>query len=149
MSKNGMIVDANQNRTKVDVYALIINNTVVNTILACYNDVLAIYNTYDYCVDVTVNGSLTAGIGSTYNAAQDTFSVPPAPPVDYVQNLEYDFDGVVSEIQQCLVDVTAGRLTPLNILASYNSCLTDNPGITPGQIILLQAVYNYVLKGGG
>lgn len=153
MSKSmplGMIKDINPNHNSSDVWALISNNQVVNTILASYNDILAIYKSYDYCVDITMNGAPTYGIGNTYNPSNDTFIAPPAPPIDWPLAVEYDFDGLISNLQQISADCgpSGGNLTPQQINAAYNSALNDNPGLDQPTLTLLLAVYNYIIAGG-
>jgi len=146
----GMIVDQNPIVTAVDVYALVLNNTVVNTILASYNDIQAIYKTYDYSVDVTMNGNASASIGYTYNASNDTFIAPPAPPINWVANVQADFDNVISGLQQIINDCgsSGGNLTNDQITTAYNSSLNDNPGLDEATTNLMTTIYQYVLAGG-
>jgi hypothetical protein len=146
----GMIKDVNPIHNAIDVYALVLNNIVVNTIVASYNDILAISATYDYCVDVTMNGDPAASTGHTYNASNDTFIAPPPPSIDWPQNVQYDFDGVIAVIQQTLNDcgISGGSLSSQQITAAYNSALNDNPGLDQSTLNLIQSVYEYVLAGG-
>jgi hypothetical protein len=146
----GIIVDQNQNPNAVDVYALVLNYVVVNTILASYNEILNISSTYDYCVDITMNGQADAGIGYTYNASLDQFIAPPSPPINWVANAQNDFDSIISAIQQILIDVgpSGGNLAPSDIQTAYNSSLNDNPGLDAATLNLLVLIYQYVLAGG-
>lgn len=143
----GMIVDINPNHKQSDVWALVLNNTVINTIMASYNDILAIYKSYDYCVDVTMNGAQEYGTGFMYNPSNDTFIPPPAPPIDWPQVLETDFDNVIGDIQQILNDggPSGGSMTVQQLNAAYNSSLNDNPGLNPATLTLLTTLYNYVI----
>jgi hypothetical protein len=143
----GMIVDINPNHNASDVYALVSQNIVVNTILCSYNDILRISSNYDYCVDVTMNGDSQCGPGFTYNASDDTFIAPPSPPMDWVANAETDFDTIISSIQQVIVDSgpQGGALTTQQVNAAYNSALNDNPGLSQATLTMLQTVYNYVI----
>jgi hypothetical protein len=75
----GAIVDPNSNHATADNYALVTGTTVINVIVASWNDVQAILSTYDYLVDITVGGQ-NAQIGYTYDPVHDTFSAPPPPP---------------------------------------------------------------------
>lgn len=145
-----MIINQNPNAKAIDVYALVLNNTVVNTILACYNDILSIYQTYDYCVDVTMQGQQNCSIGDTYNGSQNLFIPPPAPVIDWVQNVETDFDNVINDIQQILNDCgqSGGDLDGQQINAAYNSAINDNPGLDAPTLTLIGQIYNYILAGG-
>ncbi len=147
----GFVRDQNVNPKQVDVWALILNTVCVNTILASYNDILAIKNSYDYCVDLTVQGQSFAGINSVYNPSNDTFVPPPPPIIDWVQNVEYDFDGIIGSLQQAAIDVgiNGGNLSSLNINAAYNSALTDSPGMTTKQLTIVQGILQYLLGGAG
>lgn len=146
----GMIIDKNPIVGAPDVYALVLNNTVVNTIKASYNDILSIAPTYDYCVDITMNGSQNYGIGDTYDPSHDTFTPPPAPPIDWPQNVQFDFDSLISTLQQIIIDSGPGNgnLTNLQINAAYNSALNDNPGLDQPTTTLMASVLQYVLAKG-
>ena len=143
----GIIRDANSDLNKIDVWALVSGNLVVNAILASYNDILAIRNSYDYLIDISVGGQNT-GPGCTYDASHDTFSEPPARIVDYVENLQYDMEGLLSNIHQCLLDIDAGSLDPQQINAAYNSALNDNPDLNNATRTLFLTIYNYIQSGG-
>ena len=145
----GMIIDANPNGKQIGAYALVINNFVVNCIVASYNDILSIYQSYDYCVDMTY-GNKNGGPGDTYNASNNTFIAPPAPPIDWPQNVEFDFDGVIGALQQVMNDSgsSGGSLTVQQINAAYNSALNDNPGLDQPTLTLMATVLQYVLAGG-
>lgn len=146
----GIIVNKNPIVTASDVYALVLNNTVVNTIMASYNDILAIYQIYDYCIDITMGGQTSAGIGDTYNASQGTFTSPPAPPINWVQNVQIDFDAIISNLQQTIIDCGGGgvSLTSDQVTQAYNSALNDNPGLDQPTLNLLVTIYQYILAGG-
>ena len=146
----GMIKDANPNVKAVDVYSLILNNVVVNSILASYNDILSISSTYDYCVDITMNGSSFYGPGTQYNASNDTFVPPPVTPIDFVESVHSDFNDVITGLLQAIADsgLSGGSLTNQQINAAYNSALNDNPGLDQSTLTLMQSVLQYVLAGG-
>jgi hypothetical protein len=145
----GMIKDANPNPNAIDVYALVISNTVVNMIVASYNEILAIYKSYDYCVDVTMQGQ-QPGPGWSYNGSEDQFTAPPPPSIDWVGNVQGDFDAILSDISQCVNDAgsNGGSLTPQQINAAYNSALNDNPDLDAATLTLFQTIYEYILAGG-
>jgi hypothetical protein len=146
----GIIVNQNPIMTAVDVYALVLNNLVVNTILASYNDIVSVSATYDYSVDITMGGQAEAGIGDTYNASQDTFIAPPAPPMNWVANAQSDFDSIIGALQQVVIDCgpSGGNLTSNQISTAYNSSLNDNPGLDTPTLNLMSTILQYVLAGG-
>lgn len=143
----GIIKDPNPNRNAEDVYSLIINNIVVNTILASYNDILHIAANYDYCVDITMNGSLNYGIGNTYIPSNDDFYIPPPPPIDWPESVQLDFDNILLVIQQAVNDCGpgGGNMTIQQVNASYNSALNDNPNLDQATLTLFETIYNYVI----
>jgi hypothetical protein len=146
----GMIIDPNPITTASDVYALVLNNTVINTIMASANDIQSIAATYDYSVDITMQGQAFAYIGCSYNGATNQFTRPPAPPINWVQNVELDFDTVIEDIQQILNDAgeSGGNLSPTQLLQAYNSALNDNPNLDVPTLTLIASIYQYVLAGG-
>lgn len=146
----GMIIDANPLPKAVDIWALVLNNIVVNTIVASTNDIQAIYKTYDYSVDVTMQGQAECGTGFTYNASLNQFIPPPSPPIDWVANVQADFDNVISSLQQVMIDIgpSGGSLSPAQINTAYNSSLNDNPGLDIPTRNLMTTILQYVLSGG-
>ena len=146
----GIIKDANPNQNQVDVYGLVLGTTVVNTILCSYNEILYISESYDYCVDITMQGQAAASIGWSYNASEDSFSAPPPPTIDWVTNVEGDFDSVISALQQTIADCgsSGGSLTSDQITQAYNSALNDNPGLDEATQNLMVSILDYVLAGG-
>lgn len=147
----GLIIDRNSDPKASDVYALVLNNTVVNTIIASYNDILAINRSYDYVVDVTMQGQSFASIGCAYNAGLDQFVRPPAPPFDWVENVREEFNSIISTVQQVLIDVNPqnGNLGNIDITAAFNSALNDNHGLSPGLLTIMTNIRQYILGGGG
>lgn len=146
----GIIVNRNPDPKAADIYALVLNNTVVNTIIASYNDIILLSRSYDYTIDITMNGDPTAGIGCTYNAGLDTFIHPPAPPINWVENVRTEFNDLISNLQQMVIDsgVNGGKLSPIDISAAYNSALNDNPGLDNQTLALVEAIHQYILAGG-
>jgi hypothetical protein len=146
----GIIVDQNPNPNSSDAWGLVLNGFCVNIILASYNDILHIYKSYDYCVDTTISKQ-PASPGDTYNASLDQSIRPPAPPINWVTNVQADFVTVVEDLQQIVVDASSqgGNLNTAQIQAAYAAMLSDTQStFTLNQLALMNAVLTYV-EGGG
>ena len=146
----GMIISQNPVVDANDVYATVLNNVVTNTILASYNFITSIAQDYDYCVDLTMQGDPAVSTGYTYNASLNQFTAPPAPPIDWIQNVRQDFDNIISDIHQVIIDCgkQGGSLNNNNIQAAYNSALNDNQNLDIATTNLLATILQYVLAGG-
>jgi len=143
----GIIKNAAPDPKQVDVYALVLNNLCMNTIYASYNDILAISRFYDYCIDVTMLGDLNAETTATYNPGMNSFTRPPAPPIDWVANVEDEFSGLLQSLQQVATDANT-NLTVQQINAAYNSALNDNLGADQSTLTIMTSILQYVLAGG-
>ena len=141
----GVIVNRNANPLASDTWALVSNFTVVNTITADYNDILAIQNSYDYFIDTTVSGQ-NAGPGWSYDGVNFN---PPGHPIlngkgtivnmptlqanedqwalvngNVVQQVITANFGYISSIQNSydyLIDVTVGRQANAVAGGTYDS----------------------------
>lgn len=142
----GIIVDRNPDPRAVDVYAVVLNNIVMNTIVADYNFAVSIQGDYDYLIDVTMHGDNNASTGYTYNAGLNEFLAPPAPPIDYVENVRQEFNNIISILQQMLLD--AENLENNDIAAAYNSSLNDNIGLNNPTVSLIESIHQYIVAGG-
>jgi hypothetical protein len=143
----GAIIDQNSNTSSVDTWALITGTTVVNTILCNLAGAESIQASYDYLVDLTVQGQ-TAGIGWTYAPSTDTFSSPPPTPTDWELIVEEDFDQIVTDLLQLLSDAS-NNLTPTQLAVAYSYATADSSGsYTTNQAALMDKIYQYILNGG-
>ena len=144
----GLVIDANSNTAAVDSWALILSGTVVNTITANDAQIQVIKGDYDYCVDLTIQGQ-TAGIGWTYTPATDTFSTPPPPPTNWVIVVQNDFDQISTDLLQCLSDSLVGGLSNVQLATAFGNALNDSmSSFSPNQLVLMNAIYQYILSGG-
>lgn len=142
----GQIIDQNSNIAANDTWALVVSNIVVNTIISNLAGIQTIAASYDYSVDLTVQGQ-AAGIGWTYNPTTDTFASPPPPPIDWVPVVEADFDQLVTDLLQTLSD--ASNLSSTDLATAYAYAVSDSSALfTPNQLTLMNAIYTYIVGGG-
>ena len=143
----GNVVDPNTgNTTESDTWALVTGTTVVNTILSSTAGITSVSGSYDYSVNLTMQGQ-AAGIGWSYNPCTDTFTSPPPPPTNWVALVEADFDQVVVDILQTLDD--ASNLNPTDLATAYAYALSDTESeFTTNQLTLMNAIYAYIASGG-
>src|ERR1700677_1742981 len=101
----GIIVNENQNPNSADTWALVLNDMVINTIIATGNQVVGswLISSYDYIVDLTIQGQ-NAGVGWTYSPGGNTFTTPPPPPINWQDIVQEDFDGIMSCLYQIIQD---------------------------------------------
>src|ERR1700678_4097271 len=133
----GLVIDQNSNTAANDTWALVTSGIVVNTIVSNLAGVQAIAASYDYSVDLTIQGQ-TAGIGWTYNPTTDTFAAPPPPPMDWIPAVEADFDQVVADLAQLLSD--ASNLDPTDLATAYAYALADSESsFTTNELTLMNA----------
>lgn len=149
----GLIVDPNtSNAGESDVWALVTSGIVVNTIECETSEMTTAFAAnYDYCVDINVQGQADASIGWTYNPTSDTFTAPASPPMDWIGQVQSDFDGIASAITDCLEDAgpMGGDLDPTDLATAYSYSLSDSEStFSPNQLTLMNAVYAYILSGG-
>lgn len=146
------IVNPNTNLFSVDTWALVSDDTVINTILDTTEDMNSseILNSYDYVVDLTMQGQ-AAGVGWTYNPGGNTFTAPPPPPIDWQDVVQTDFDTVMQDLIQLVTDCGSdgGSLTTDQIQAAYEAALEDSEAdFTPNQLALMGTILSYVKSGG-
>jgi hypothetical protein len=144
----GLVIDANPNVSAIDIYALVLNNVVMNTIVSSYQAIQSIAPTYDYSVDVTMGRQSNAGVGFTYDASLDQFTAPPAPPVNYLINTQNDFQNIVADILSAVSDTKTGVLTVNQINQAYNSAINNVPPMDPSLNALMETILQFVSSGG-
>src|ERR1700677_2973169 len=128
----GNIVDPNTgNTSENDTWALVTGTTVVNTIVSSTTAITSTAVSYDYSVNLHIQGQV-AGIGWSYNPSTDTFASPPPPPIDWVAIVNEDFDQVCTDLLQTLSD--ADNLSPTDLASAYAYSLSDSEsGFSPNQ----------------
>jgi|ERR1700722_5949525 len=144
----GNIVDQNSDTSANDTWALVLSGVVINTIVSNVAGIQSIAPGYDYSVDLNVQGQ-QAGIGWTYNPNSDTFAAPSAPPTNWVEVVQDDFDSVATAIEQVLSDYQNGDLSLSDLANAYAASLSDGESaFSQNQLALMNSIYLYVQSGG-
>jgi hypothetical protein len=143
----GNIVDPNtSNPAQNDTWALVTGTTVVNTIISSTTAITSVSGSYDYSVNLHIQGQV-AGIGWSYNPTSDTFAAPPPPPPNWIAIVEADFDQVCVDLLQTLSD--AGNLNSTDLATAYAYALSDSEStFSSNQLALMNAIYAYIASGG-
>jgi hypothetical protein len=148
MAALGQIVDQNSNTASVDTWALVLNGVVVNTILSNLAGIQNIAASYDYCVDLTIQGQ-TAGIGWAYTPSTDVFVGPTTPATNWGEALQEDFDQIASSLYQVVSDYQESGFTADQLATAFAASLTD--GTTPftaNETAMMNSIYVWAMNGG-
>jgi len=139
----GTIVDQNSDPTAVDLWALVLNGLVVQSIMASLTDVQSVYAPqYDYCVDTTVGGQ-SFNIGDAYNAGSDTFGLPVPSLADAKKENLTNFSLALEQyVQEFYSLETQFRLFIIYYLAQQNS-LTNRVAYIQPLLTWVQNVITY------